>query len=130
MQAEQINAVLREMFNDLVNDGYKKSHICGITLGCSNVPQFDSFMKGNDFGIKPLQRIINNQKYELKLILVPKDNKQIDEFVDSTNVAAFEDIKSSLSTTLNDEVSMRSASVPKTGVIAEVTADLFNDIIT
>lgn len=129
MQIEQLNAVIRETFTELVNDGYKKSHICGVTLGVSNVPQFDSFMKGVDFGIKPLQRIIGNQEFELKIVVTPKNNEEISKFINNLNHESIKNIKTNMIKTLDNESSVRLASIPKTGAIAGVASDLFNEIV-
>jgi len=128
MQIEQINLIFREIFNELINDGYKKSNICSITLGSSNVPQFDSFMKGTDFGIKPLQRIIENQGYNFKIIISPKESPEISKFVEDVNVESLKDIKSVMLKTLDNENSVRLASIPKTGIVAGVINDIFEEI--
>ncbi len=129
MQIEQINEFFREIFNELINDGYKKSNICSITLGSSNVPQFDSFIKGTDFGIKPLQRIVENQGFEFKILISPKNNKEISKFVNDVNEESFKEIKSTMIKTLDNENSVKLASVPKTGIIAEICENLFNEIV-
>jgi hypothetical protein len=128
MQVEQINSIFREIFNELINDGYKKSNVCSITLGSSNVPQFDSFIKGTDFGIKPLQRIIENQGFNFKIIISPKESPEISKFVDDVNVESLKDIKSIMLKTLDNENSIKLASIPKTGIIAGVTNDIFEEI--
>jgi len=129
MQVEQVNSILRGIFNDLINDGFKKSHVCGITLGGSNVPQFDSFMKGVDFGIKPLQRIIENRKFDFKITIVPKNETEISKFIEATNIESLKRIKAEMLKTLEDDDSIRAASVPKTGVIAKVSSTLFDEIV-
>jgi len=129
MQVEQINSIFREIFSELINDGYKKSNVCSITLGGSNVPQFDSFMKGTDFGIKPLQRIIENQGFNFKIIISPKESPEITKFVEEVNVESLKEIKGTMLKTLDNENSIRLASIPKTGVIAGVTNDIFEEIV-
>jgi len=128
MRIEQINELFREIFNELINDGYKKSNICGVTLGVSNVPQFDSFIKGTDFGIKPLQRIVENQGFEFKIVILPKDNQEIAKFIDDVNAESLKEIKATMIQTLDNENSVKLASVPKTGLIAEISANLFKEI--
>jgi len=129
MQIEQVNSTLREIFNDLINDGHKKSHICSVTLGSSNVPQFDSFIKGNDFGIKPIQRIIENRKFDFKILIVPKNEKEISNFVDKVNNESFEVIKMEMLKILENENSIRNATIPNTGIVAELASSLYEQII-
>ena len=82
MRVEDINVALRELFQSLVNDGYKKRHICSLTLGAQSEPQFESFLKGNDFGFRPLQRIIDNLSYKFHIIITPRDtDEEIEKFV-------------------------------------------------
>lgn len=129
MQVEQINSIFREIFSELINDGYKKSNVCSITLGSSNVPQFDSFIKGTDFGFKPLQRIIENQGFNFKIIISPKESPEISKFIEDVNVESLKEIKAIMLKTLDNENSIKLASIPKTGVIAGVTNDIFEEII-
>ena len=128
MKTETINAALRELFNELVNDGYKKRHICGLTLGAQNEPQFDGFLKGSDFGVKPLQRLIQNMGYKFNIVIIPEEDTEITKFVDEVNHEFLADCKTNLVTKLEDDATVKAGSVPKTGIIVDVTKDLFNSI--
>jgi hypothetical protein len=129
MKIDSVNEALRELLQQLLNDGYKKHHVCGLTLGAQNAPQFDNFLKGNDFGIKPLQRIIENAGYALNIIITPEEDTEVVEFAKQTNEQFFNMCKSLLVERLNNKDAVKSASVAKTGLIADVTSELFNEII-
>src|ERR1035437_6290444 len=117
MKVEDINEALREVFQDLIKDGAKKRHICGLTLGSQNEPQFEGFLKGNDFGLKPLQRLINNMGYNFHIIIIPSnDNGEIVNFVNETDQEFITNCKSYLVEKLGDEGAIKSASVAKTGL--------------
>ena len=129
MKVEDINSELREMFQDIINDGAKKRHICGLTLGASNEPQFEGFLKGNDFGIKPLQRLINNVGYNFNIIIVPdENNEEVNKFIYETNQEFLSTCKEYLVEKLGDENAIKSASIPKTGLIADISNELFEEI--
>jgi hypothetical protein len=130
MKVENINGALRELFQELVNDGFKRRHVCGLTLGAQNEPQFDGFLKGNDFGIKPLQRLIQNMGYNFNVIIVPEENgEEIERFVNEVNHEFLATCKGYLVEKLGDEKAIKSASVAKTGIIADVSSELFDAII-
>ena len=130
MKVEDINGALRELFQELVNDGFKKRHVCGFTLGSQNEPQFDGFLKGADFGIKPLQRLIHNMGYKFNVIIVPDENsEEIDKFINEVNQEFLDSCKGYLVEQLGDEGAIRSASVAKTGLIANVSSELFSEIV-
>jgi len=50
------------------------------------------------------------------------------KFVDDVNVESLKDIKSIMLKTLDNENSIKLASIPKTGIIAGVTNDIFEEI--
>jgi len=129
MKIENFNTSLRELFQELVNDGFKRRHICSLTLGVQAEPQLESFLKGNDFGFKPLQRLVQNIGYDFNIIITPKNiDPEVNKFINTTNQEFFEDCKQLLVEKLNDENVIKSATVVKTGLIAEVTTELFDSI--
>lgn len=128
MKVESVNRLLRQMFEKLINDGYKKRHICALTLGVQSEPQFEGFIQGRDFGIKPLQRIIDAFGYEMQLVMVDKKDKQVSEWIESINQTFLENCKEKIVTNLDNEELVKSSSVLKSGVLAEVSEELFNQL--
>jgi hypothetical protein len=128
MKVENVNMIIRDMFTNLVNDGYKKGHICGLTLGSQSAPQLESFLKGNDFGIKPLQRLINNLGYEVNLVIVPSSDTEITKFVNEVNTEFITNVSKSLIEKLNNENIVKSATTVKSGIIVDAANDLFDEI--
>ncbi len=130
MRVEDINVALRELFQSLVNDGYKKRHICSLTLGAQSEPQFESFLKGNDFGFRPLQRIIDNLSYKFHIIITPRDtDEEIEKFVADVNQYFLSDCKELLLERLNDQDTVKSATTSKKGVIVDVSNEIFEAIV-
>jgi hypothetical protein len=130
MRTEEINNSLREVFNDLVNDGAKKRYLCGFTLGAQNEPQFDNFLKGTDFGLKPLQRLVQNLGYKFNIIILPQEgSEQAGNFVKETNQEFLTFCKSYLVEKLEDENAIKSATIAKTGLIADISNELFAEIV-
>lgn len=130
MKAENFNKALREMFIELINDGVKKRHICGLTLGGQNEPQLDSFIKGNDFGLKPLQRLVYNMGYDFNIVILPReenDEKTV-KFIEEVNYNFLATCKTYLVEKLEDmkSVSPTQSSVAKTD---DFITELFNSII-
>lgn len=83
MKAAEMNLVLRTMFQQLIDEGYRNHTLCCCTLGNMSTPLFVKFMNGTDLGIKPLERMLQGFGYTLKLVPVkPEDidtNKNLDE---------------------------------------------------
>jgi len=75
-----------------------------------------------------LQRIVENQGFEFKIAILPKDNQEIAKFIDDVNAESLKEIKATMIQTLDNENSVKLASVPKTGLIAEISANLFKEI--
>ena len=44
-KSKELNEAIREIFSKTIGDGYKKNHVCALTLGSQCVPQFDGFLK-------------------------------------------------------------------------------------
>lgn len=74
MTNEQFNQSLRELVINLIQDGYKKHHICSLTLGAQSGAQFDKFIQGDNMGIKPLQRILDAFDCDLMIVPVKKND--------------------------------------------------------
>jgi hypothetical protein len=129
MKVENINVALRELFQELVNDGYKKRHVCGFTLGAQNEPQFESFLKGTDFGLKPLQRLIGNMGYRFNIIITKNESPEVTKFIEESNQEFLSTCKQQLVERLNDSGAVKAASVAKTGLIADVSNELFDSIM-
>ena len=130
MKVENINGALREAFQEIIDGGAKKRHVCGLTLGAQNEPQFESFLKGADFGLKPLQRLIQNMGYNFNVVIVPQEAPQeITKFIENVNQEFIATCKSLLVERLSDEGAVKAASIAKTGLIADVSNELFNEIV-
>lgn len=129
MKSEELNNAFRVIFQQLIDDGYKKRHICSLTLGVQSEPQFEGFLHGKDFGIKPLQRIIDAFGYDLQIIMVEKNDEVTRNSINNTNQENFKQCKTNLIKSLDSEDKIKSSSVIKTGIIAEISNELFNSVI-
>ncbi len=129
MEAESFNNNLREIFTSLINDGYKKRKVCMLTLGEQNEPQFENFLKGTDFGIKPLQRLMKNLDYKLQVIITPSDDVEVSKFVEENNRECFESCKQYLVNNLENGTVPTLVNSPKRGPIVDISNELFNEII-
>lgn len=81
MISEDLNKVIRDFLNKLIEDNYKKQHICYLTLGSQSSPQIEKFLSGTDLGIKPLRKFMDAFDYDLHLVPVPKDDP--DDIIDN-----------------------------------------------
>lgn len=129
MKVENVNTALREIFQEMVDDGHKKRHICGLTLGSQAEPQFDSFLKGSEFGFKPLQRLIQNMGYELNIIITSEETPQETvNMIEEANNEFLSTYKELLATRLNDDTIVTPSYTAKSGVIVDISNEIFDEI--
>lgn len=76
MIINEVNTVLRLMFNELIENGFKKFPMAEVTLGKSFSPQFNKFLDDVDLGLNPLTRMVNGLGFELHLVPVKSDNNE------------------------------------------------------
>ncbi len=129
MKIEEVNEVFRMIFQQLINDGYKKRHICALTLGVQSEPQFEGFLQGKNFGIKPLQRIIDAFGYELQVLMVNKNDTETKKLINDVNKEFLETCKNNLIKSLDNEEIIKSSSVIKSGILVNIADELFNELI-
>lgn len=102
-KSKQINNDIREIFQKVISDGYKKNHVCALTLGSQCVPQFDGFLRGRDFGIKPLERVLGAFDYEIHVVAVPKDDEKTKAQINAIHSECVENVTQVLITSLDNE---------------------------
>jgi len=102
-KSKDLNQAVREIFSKAINDGYKKNHVCALTLGSQCVPQFDGFLKGRDFGIKPLERVLTAFDFELHVVPIPKIDHDSKAAVDSLFENCIENVTQILISGLDNE---------------------------
>lgn len=89
----EINSELRDMFNDLINDGFLKFHLCKIVLGSQRNAQFENLLQGKLLGIQPLNQIFKNLGYSLNLVPIPHNNNKKKEIINDLYNDLFYDIR-------------------------------------
>lgn len=129
MKIEEINENFRQFFKQLMNDTFKKRNICALTLGVQSEPQFEGFMNGKDFGIKPLQRMVEGFDYDIQIILVKKDDKVTPNAIKEHNNLFFSQCKTILVKNLTNPELVKSSSTIKTGILADISNEIFENIM-
>lgn len=128
MNNEKLNSAVRDVFQKAIGDGHKKNHVCALTLGSQCVPQFDRFLKGRDFGIKPMERVLSAFDYELRLVPVPKNDADKIAAIDSMCNDFLDNTTQILITSL-ENVQIKSSSGRTSPMFQEVAADIIkNDL--
>lgn len=128
MKVEQLNSFFRTIFKQLIDDGYKKRHICALTLGAQSEPQFENFLNGKDFGIKPLARIADAFQYELQLVVVPNTDKEIQKSINAVNNNNLSVCKTNLIQALNNTAKVKEASIIRSDIIDQSVAQLLKEL--
>lgn len=100
----ETNQILRQVIQELVDLGYKKTVIGQILLGQSGYVPLVNFLDDENkvFGIKPLSRLCQILDYDLHVVFVDKNNKDSSETLDSLNNEFFTCLKTNIVTVLND----------------------------
>lgn len=134
MTSQELNSALRYLIEEALSKGFKKYHICSLTLGSQSQPQLDTFLKGTDLGFRPLTRIISSFGYELRLVPVPKNdptgeiNKQIeficDDFLINAQTILYKALKNmGCSENLNKDI----ISELTNKILSEIKVDVENN---
>ena len=126
MDNKQLNGSVRDVFQKAIGDGFKKNHVCALTLGSQCVPQFDRFLKGRDFGIRPMERVLSAFDYELRLVPIPKNDPEKAAAIDSM-CSEFLDNTSQILITSLENVSTKPTSGRTSPMFQEVAADIITN---
>jgi len=124
---KELNQAVREIFAKAIGDGYKKNHVCALTLGSQCVPQFDGFLKGRDFGIKPLERVLNAFDYDLHVVPIPKSDHESQTSVDSLFENCIENVTQVLISGLDNE-SLRATHGRTSPIFKEAGNEILQDL--
>lgn len=127
MKVKTLNDFLRNVFKQLIDDGYTKRQICMLTLGAQSEPQFDGFLQGKDFGIKPLSKILDAFGYNFEIGIVKKDNIENEKIINKLNDPFLENCKSTLINSLKDQIT-RSTTI-KSEDLDNISIEIINKLI-
>lgn len=126
-RSKQLNDAIRDLFQKAISDGYKKNHVCALTLGSQCVPQFDGFLKGRDFGIKPMERVLGAFDYEIHVVAVPKGDKAAVATLDGMHNECIENITQVLISSL-DNASIKQTSARTSPLFKEAGDEILKSI--
>lgn len=131
MNSENFNSLLRNLFTELINQGYKKFPITEVTLGKTFGPQFSKFLEDSDLGLTPLERMIRGLGFELHLIPVKSNDNEFHKQMDKKYQEFIDTSKSDLIDYLDNRPT-KSGGGNKTKIdndaFDDVLDDLFNEI--
>lgn len=128
MQLDELNNALRDMYNGLVDSGFKKFPMAEVTLGKAFSPQFNKFLEDTDLGINPLIRMINGLGYELHIIPVKSDDNEFKKIMNEHYTSFFDMSKNDLIDHIENRKFTRSGSSKTVKVFETVIDDLLNDL--
>jgi len=98
-----------------------------LTLGAQSEPQFDGFLQGKDFGIKPLSKILDAFGYNFEIGIVKKDNIENEKIINKLNDPFLENCKSTLINSLKDQIT-RSTTI-KSEDLDNISIEIINKLI-
>jgi hypothetical protein len=122
MKSDEFNNLLRQLFKDLIDQGYKKYPMVEVTLGKTFSPQFSKFIEESDLGLTPLERMIKGLGFELHLIPVKTDDT---DFYEKMNEKYLE----FTDTSKNDLIDYLDNRTIKTGGKSPMNQDMFNNVL-
>jgi hypothetical protein len=73
----------KNVFNDLINRGFKKFPMSEVTLGKAFAPQFNKFLTEVDLSLNPLERMINGLGFELHLVPIKSNDNETKRLLDN-----------------------------------------------
>jgi hypothetical protein len=130
MVIDDVNTLIRNMFNSLINNGFKRLPMAEVTLGKSFSPQFNKFLSDADLGLVPLTRMVNGLGYELHVVPIKSDNEEFKKVLDKQYESFLETSKNDLIDHIeNRPTPTRVTSTGKASkVFDNVVDELLNDL--
>jgi len=123
MLINEVNTVLRLMFNELIESGFKKFPMAEVTLGKSFSPQFNKFLEDVDLGLNPLTRMVNGLGFDLHLVPVKSDNSEFKKLME-------DQFTSFLATSKNDLIDhIENRPEVKKGKTNKLYEDIVDDLL-
>ncbi len=126
----EYSEVLRNLFKELLDDGYNKKQIATVVLGPQRGNQFNKFMKGGFLGLVPLTKILDSIEYNLHLVAIPKTQTEETEKITKLTEDFIEDLRFNLVEYLEMNKS-KSNDTPKqySGQVSIDISDVADDIL-
>ena len=109
MDFESYNRCIRDLINSIIDDGYKHSQVCAITVGNQRSSQLKDFLNGKNLGFKPHDKIMNSLDYTMHLVPIPNGNKEKNEIVEDLTKDFIDDFKFSMIEYLENEDKIKKA---------------------
>lgn len=105
MEDKSLNLIIRNMVNQLINEGYTKRSICNVLLGVSQAPRFQKFINDEDnLGYPVLKRIAKSLGYELLLYPVKEDDSEKADEIYQECIDFITESKTNLSDYLDNKI--------------------------
>jgi len=104
MFLEDLNDVIRQTISKLIKLGHSRGQIAKILLGSNGPVALSEFLRDEDprvFGLRPLMRIGEIFKYDLKIVFVKEDNNELNEEIELANLNFANDMATQLTTYLD-----------------------------
>ena len=79
MRISDLNKILRQIFKELIDKGYRKLPMAEVTLGRSFTPQFTKFVEETDLGYIPIERMVEGLGFNLMLIPVKDSDTEFNQ---------------------------------------------------
>lgn len=101
----QVNSLVRQMINELVNLGHKKTIIGKLLLGASGYAPILKFTDSDElnFGVKPLAKIGETTNYDLHLVYLKDTDHDLINLLNSKNQEFAEELKYKIIDYLNSD---------------------------
>lgn len=98
MNFKQFNIMIRELFKQLINEGYDKSIVCSCTLGVFAKILFDRIVnEEKDITNIPMERLLDRFGYDLLIIPVKSTDDKTKEYVENECITFIKEAKAQLS---------------------------------
>lgn len=129
MKSDEFNNLLRNIFKELIEQGYKKYPMVEVTLGKTFSPQFSKFLEESDLGLTPLERMVKGLGFELNIVPSKPDdeefnNKMHEKYMEFANTS-----KNDLTDYLdNRQVKSGGKTTTDQSAFDDVLDDLFNEL--
>ena len=128
MDSQELNTILRDLFKQLIDQGYKKLPMVEVTLGKTFSPQFGKFVEESDLGLIPLERMIKGLGFELHLVPVKSEDKEFHKEMDQKYQEFINTAKNDLVDYLDNRPIKSTSSHSKGSVFDDELENILNEL--
>ncbi len=127
MLLEEVNQALRFILDEITGK-YGKSKVVQVLFGQQRMGQYFNFVKGRDFGLKPLSRMAKVFGYDIHIVFVKDDDIETLDYINQKNEEFFKHIEETIANIPDEALRVKRGRKSKVEQFNDDIEDLVNEL--